>query len=429
MTQKNEGGSEIAFFLIVLIGLGAVGFMIYSNFHVVATGWKYLRMLLLLPFAIIPDWFPIVGELKFFKALRFLYYTDGADLVSKTVIRFDAHYLKWISWVPGLFLMAWGVKRIRSASNNKSSLDMEGLLHRVAPLYPHLEEFLERNPENEPLVYKQDEKATHKTAMPVSPAIFARLDPPMGLSSVAKKNNHYARPIWDGNKDFDSDLAERSFVAQMGNRYQGVFLLSDTERKVFDSLMERLAVPANIKIKRFKEASGEAFKHFDDSKISSENKDSDKPKTGIEKLAIKIQQIAASDRSKNKEFSVAKFMEIGNIKKIIKTHRRQLDPLFKLIRAEDVMSLHAFTISGLMSLMEEARKSGVVTSIGFNWVKREDRVLWTALCSIGRRVSFVECAGPFAHRLLEQQIGRPVSEPEVFEAVQGLRLALGIESS
>ncbi len=89
-------------------------------------------------------------------------------------------------------------------------------------------------------------------------------------------------------------------------------------------------------------------------------------------------------------------------------------------QANKVMSSHAFTITGLMTLLQEARGGGVVAPLEFRWLKYEDRTLWYALSSVGRRVSFSEAGGPFAHWLLEIHLERPVPHKETTEAIEAL---------
>lgn len=88
--------------------------------------------------------------------------------------------------------------------------------------------------------------------------------------------------------------------------------------------------------------------------------------------------------------------------------------------AIEVMTKHAFVITGLMALLDEARGGGVVAPLEFRWLKYQDRTLWYALTSVGRKTAFVEAAGPFAHWLLETHLGRAISHKETTEAVEAL---------
>jgi intracellular multiplication protein IcmP len=81
-----------------------------------------------------------------------------------------------------------------------------------------------------------------------------------------------------------------------------------------------------------------------------------------------------------------------------------------------------------MSLLTEARKSGVVAPVEFSWIKGEDRVLWYCLHSVGRKTPFVEGAGAFAHWEVERLVQRPLTRPEVHAAVEALLAALDLRA-
>lgn len=97
-----------------------------------------------------------------------------------------------------------------------------------------------------------------------------------------------------------------------------------------------------------------------------------------------------------------------------------------------VCSKNAFTATAIITLTDLARrKSGVLPSNDFLWIKRVDRSLWYTLNNIGRRRFHTEGAGAMSHFFAERVIGNPMPEPHLDGAVNGIEDYLadhGIES-
>lgn len=89
-----------------------------------------------------------------------------------------------------------------------------------------------------------------------------------------------------------------------------------------------------------------------------------------------------------------------------------------------VISLHAYEMSVLASLLVLARTDGVVASAEFLWIKPIDRRLWFMMNTIGRQTAVPEVAGPFSHWKTELLLKRPLPIPMVKEAVYALDGAL-----
>lgn len=85
---------------------------------------------------------------------------------------------------------------------------------------------------------------------------------------------------------------------------------------------------------------------------------------------------------------------------------------------------HAYVMTVLGSMLELARTDGVLASSDFIWLKPIDRELWYMLNNIGRQTAFCEVAGPWAHRIAEKELGRPLFRPIVDKAVTALEDAL-----
>lgn len=81
---------------------------------------------------------------------------------------------------------------------------------------------------------------------------------------------------------------------------------------------------------------------------------------------------------------------------------------------------HAYVGTLLATLLEIARKDGVLATAEFLWLKPVDRRLWYMLNSVGRQTSVVEVAGIFSHWLAEKKLNRALRTPMVKEAVVAL---------
>ncbi len=96
---------------------------------------------------------------------------------------------------------------------------------------------------------------------------------------------------------------------------------------------------------------------------------------------------------------------------------------------------HLYQSTALLGLLSTARCFGVVTTHELLALKKQNRALWYALASVGRKVVFVEGAGiiaQFHHEIqMKQQLGQehaPKSIPTFVEpAVVGLERALAEE--
>ncbi len=91
---------------------------------------------------------------------------------------------------------------------------------------------------------------------------------------------------------------------------------------------------------------------------------------------------------------------------------------------QKIVSHHAFVLTVMASMLEGARRDGVLPTAEFLWLKPIDRPLWFMLNNVGRQTAFVEVAGPMGHWFSEKAVGRPLFVPMVHEAVNGLEEAI-----
>lgn len=88
------------------------------------------------------------------------------------------------------------------------------------------------------------------------------------------------------------------------------------------------------------------------------------------------------------------------------------------------MSKHAYVSTALFSLFKCSKQQGIIITRYFLWLKEYDRVLFYALNSVGREVSWTESGGIFSHYQYEAALERPLAKIFVDEAVNGLKEAL-----
>lgn len=91
---------------------------------------------------------------------------------------------------------------------------------------------------------------------------------------------------------------------------------------------------------------------------------------------------------------------------------------------QEIIGKHAYLLTVLASLLENARLDGVVPSSEFLWLKPTDRRLWYMLNCVGRQTPFAEVAGPFAHWKAEKAMGRRSLVPMIDEAIKALEIAI-----
>lgn len=417
----DSSGSSDMYILVIFFALFGGYLFLQSHFEYVIYVWKYLRILELGMFYWIPDWVPFYGNLEIKQAFQFLMDTDFDLIHRDTVSQIDNRYSGFFSWIPGLLCIYWGVKFVGKSLDPTANYNMESLLARMQHYYPHVPQFVDDDPTNKDIEYSRDKKESYRWAMGLRPNDFAVMVPPLGLEEAAKTNKSLNAPIWDGADGYDLDLAEKTFVAQLGEKFSGIESLNSYETRLFDFLVKKIADDLEL--------SKEKINVFAKVILNEKDKDS---KFDYKVLSLSEQglynkldsYLSEEKLKKKKKFNSKDFFYYKNIEKLMKD--KSFLPVLKKLNAEYVMSMHAFKTTAFMALLEETRKVGVVPTLDFQWIKKEDRILHFSLSSVGRKVAFAECSGCFCHYVLECQIGRPWSQPEVHEAVQGLYKALNL---
>ena len=95
-----------------------------------------------------------------------------------------------------------------------------------------------------------------------------------------------------------------------------------------------------------------------------------------------------------------------------KVNDKKVHPLIEAIIEKHFYEKVIFSV-----FLQEARKTGVLASCEFLWLKKHDRDLWYIMSQTGRTASFCECAGAWSHLLTEKKVGRKIATPMVQKAI------------
>lgn len=451
--MAGESGSNVkqdALMGVLLVAAALILFLVYYNFHFFANMWRLVRLGELYVFQYIPQFsLPFIGEINFRKAVRFLQIISPYGLDLSVINKFDARYAPWISIPMGIYLLYRAAKLGGGDSDIGKTENMESIFERFTHIYPYLKEIYDVNPQTKPLRYDRKSKDSYRWGKAISGYQFATLSPPLGLEHIAKKNGSYKRPIYAGPDDFDMDLAERTFEAQLGPRWEGEDKLSEPERIAFDYLKDRLPTDSErtsdfvrkcwkfaVKLAQ-KKGVPETIKSrvLTDKEINLVRAMFSFYKPYFEALALDESDELLVKTMKKKGIKIKgkkdvinflrsgeRFTEIGENK------TKFFTPYFEDVVADQVMGSHNYVRCGLMSLNQAACGGGRISLEPIkSAVKGSDRTLWLALKCAGRQVAFPECSGIHAHWLFEKDKGRRVSYPCVQEAVEALRYELRID--
>jgi intracellular multiplication protein IcmP len=100
------------------------------------------------------------------------------------------------------------------------------------------------------------------------------------------------------------------------------------------------------------------------------------------------------------------------------------DKYYNTEPVQHIIARHAYLLTIMASMLEQARTDGVLASAEFLWLKPLDRPLWYMLNSVGRRVAVPEISGAFAHWIAEKELGGAIRTPMVDSAIKGMRIEL-----
>lgn len=96
------------------------------------------------------------------------------------------------------------------------------------------------------------------------------------------------------------------------------------------------------------------------------------------------------------------------------------DPKFGRV-TEKLAALHSFVTPALLRCLQIAREQGgVLAPAQFIWLRAVDRPLWYALNNLGRGATHIEGSGAIAHYRAEKNAAKPIPNPQMDPAVEGL---------
>lgn len=433
--NTSEEALAVVFGVIAIFVIGAIAY----NFHYFADAWRWLRFGELYLFQWIPPFeLPFLGVVDFGKAIYFLGNLSEYGLTYETMNRFDNIYGMFIGLPLGIYLVYAGLKLTSVDPNMTRRHDIESIFSYFASIYPYLQEVYDAHPQNKSLHYNRAIPDSYRWGKMVNPLKFATMSPPLLLEKEGKKNATYNKCIYEGGL-FDDDLAEYAFAAQLGKHWTGIENLEEHEKVTFEFLRDRLPVD-NARVEKFVIRCWNTML-----KLSVKHKRSSCPKSSrltdeenelmqlfwnnFEKQILIVTGHSKKTHSPEQKKSILNKLKSEETVLALctdkpKTYRAQ----YRKIRAMSIMGRHAYVRTGLMEMNAEACLGGRISVEPIkSVVKSQSRQLWYALKASGRRTSFPECAGCFAHWLVEKEIGQPIAAACVQEAVTALRLDLNIE--
>ncbi|MEG0867354.1 MAG: hypothetical protein RSG77_09900 [Hafnia sp.] len=434
--QNSPGQSGTVYMiLIIILMVGFMGLMNY-RYDLIAGIWQFIRSIEICALSWMPNWVPIYGDLELGKACNFLNNIDADTLAPETVQEFDRRYSKFFSWAPALILIAIGVTRLKTTGVIGEKFKAESMLLFYEKWFPNiLSGVVKDNPLNHPLEYDRDLSETGKYGKSMSGENWAVLSPPMGLEAEAKEDSSINRPIWDGASDFDEDLCERAFIKQLGEKYEGRQNLNETQKRIVSIVHAKVPTSERDRLVYLKEALDELLDELENGTDNTANEVLYPTFPLIKKHIVDcIKQGQKSKTEMSKDVLIERLKKISSEKRLFKALDKKSDKkptafmlTCQMLKIERRLAMHGFVNTGMMSLLVEARDAGRVDSFAnFNWVKEKDRTLWYCLDTVGRNVSFVECAGVFAHWEIEKVVGKAITHPEVTTAVEAMKKYLTV---
>jgi len=259
-----------------------------------------------------------------------------------------------------LLVLAGLVYKKSLARRFKRKHNMKDLLKLEKDVWPHITPVI-----NLDLV--KEDPSSGKWAVALSPIKFCEKN---NLLNINKEE--FEQKKRGVNISLKKDLANMIFVKQLGYKWEGVEKLPNYVKALFAVFASRINMDK-----------GRADKILQNLSISS---------------------VKNSFNMEGVDEAIRKYINSAIVKKTI-TQR-------------------AYISTVMASMLEEARKDGVMSAAQFLWLKPLDRTLWYVLNSVGRQTPFVGCSGVFSHWLAEKEIGQALHVPTLEQAVNGLEKAL-----
>lgn len=297
---------------------------------------------------------------KAFDDLMFIRSTESRATLQKL---FDEKYRQLISLVPklgmGILIVAFF-----STLQPRGKLNFNTFLKTFSRKWPWLNAYRADKP------LEQSPLPGSTYAHPMSPATFLTKQWP----SLPKKHHIYEEPI----NHFNEKLAHTILAKQLdnGNGLEGRF--------------KRIYSNGKLNLTRTLEHS-----------------------------------LSKVERKLVEEFlpNLQRSYEISPVDCVVEDDGKWVPPNAQEQKMADLIGLHQFTRTFMMSFFESCNKKQYVTLSSLPWLRKQDRVLFLALSSVGRNETFVESAGCFSHWVAEKHIKKAngITEPQVFLAINALK--------
>jgi hypothetical protein len=440
MAQQGKGGEDGAeTWLIIFIILFALAFFLINQFFwVFTTAWKWVRVVEVGALAyLVPDFIQAHMSNSFNMGLHFLLTSDPKDLSAQMVSTFDNMFVLYFNWLPAVLIIWAGIRILLKSEDVTTIYDMENLLTKMVRAFPHNKQFIGIHPEETPIDFYPDDPSSYEYSMCMTERQFGSVIPPLGLMHEAEQNPALNKPIWDGARGFDEFLARKSFEAQMGPLYMGYNNLSDDERTLTDLFRNKILVKRNEVLPVMKEYTDQIYQDRLKSGVRSQ---AGKKGAVVPNAKPDIKYLADYPSHRALVEKLTTYVDNG-----LKQHGETWKPkdvdLRNMVSGKDLKSVlrhcmcdarlskHAFTYTGLMTLLESAREGATLAPSTFRWLKGRNRTLWFALNCVGKKVAFTESSGTFGHWLLEKQAKLAIPHAEVTEAIIALKTSLGLNPS
>jgi hypothetical protein len=439
MAQQGKGGNDDgaeSWGIIAIILFAIAFFLINEFFWVYAAGWRWLRIVEVgfLSY-LIPDFIQAYMSNSFNMGLHFLLTSDPKDLTAEMIGQFDNLFVLYFNWLPAGLIIYAGIMILLKAEDVTTVYDMESLLTKMVRAFPHNKRFIGIHPEQSPIDFYPDDPSSYEFSMCMTERQFGAVVPPLGLMEEAKKNPSLLRPIWDGERGFDEFLARKSFETQMGPLYNGYNNLSPDEKTLTDLFRNKILVKRKEVLPVMKDYTAQIHQY----RLKTLSKtapaangapvESGKPeikylrdfpshKALVEKLTVYVD----SNLKAHGDAWTPKDVDLRNM-----VAGKELKSVLRHVMSDERLSRHAYTYTGLMSLLEAAREGATLAPSSFRWLKGKNRTLWFALNCVGKKVAFTESGGTFGHWLLEKEAKLAIPHAEVTEAIVALKTALGLD--
>lgn len=256
--------------------------------------------------------------------------------------------------------MGWRVYNINNKNPFTRKFDLEGLTKEHAIAFPVIRPITKFNPlKDNTRVYGE--------------AIASKLPPFAEALTPDEWVSYCDIPITDGLPD--EDAARRAFLPQLGKRWQGAIALPPHGQALFAAFAMKAGG-----------ARSESDDFLGDLSMAWE------PGRGLilpKEMKDKIRETIQDPKQ-------------GRV-------------------LEKIAAQHAFTNCALLRCLQFARdQGGVLAPAQFLWLRATDRNMWYPLNNLGRNAVHIEAAGAITHYRAEKSAGKPIPNPQLDPAVDGL---------